>query len=218
MFLLGRGDRHLRFPFGSTVKPLFLKVSEKGSKAVKVFHGVGVKLMVVAFGAPHGGSQPDVGGCPYPVCRILCQVFLVLSSSLGRDHMQPVKSGCDFLRLGCVWKQVSSYLFFCKLIKRHVLVECMDHVISEGPHGIGLISMVTNGVCVAHQIQPMDRKFFPEGWIGKEAIDHLRVICRILGFREMTCCLDRGWKSDEILVYATSKSCLVGRLGGADAP
>ena len=74
--------------------------------------------------------------------------------------------------------------------------------------------MVTNGVCIAHQIQPMDRKFFPEGWIGKEAIDHLRVICRILRFRELTCCWDRGWKSDEILVYTTSKSCLVRRLGG----
>ena len=64
----------------------------------------------------------------------------------------------------------------------------------------------------------MDRKFFPEGWIGKEAIDHLRVICRILRFRELTCCWDRGWKSDEILVYTTSKSCLVRRLGGTDAP
>ena len=110
--------------------------------------------------------------------------------------------------------EVSLQLFFCELIKRHVLVECMDHVISEGPNGIGLISMVTNGVCIAHQIQPMDRKFFPEGWIGREAIDHLRVICRILRFRELTCCWDRGWKSDEIWCIRRARVALFAGLKG----
>ena len=73
---------------------------------------------------------------------------------------EPVVAGGDDLILAGIGQQIPRKLFAGELIKRNIAVQGIDDVIAVRRNIVGLISVVTDRVRVAHQIEPIDRQSF----------------------------------------------------------
>ena len=150
---------------------LFVDVGKERDQRIEIVQRVRVVLVVVALGAADRCTHPDVRQIPNPVGRVNRQVFLRLDAPLVGRLQQPVVAGRNELRDCRIRQQIAGQLLACELVHRHVIVECVDHVVTIGRDAVVLVAVIPDRVRVTHQIQPVDRHPFPERRRGKQPID-----------------------------------------------
>ena len=111
--------------------------------------------MVVALGAAHGGSHPDLRNIADPVRGVHGIVFLRLDSAFVGGLEQAVVARGDELAGGRLGEQVSSELFAGELIEGKVIVERVDHPVAVGRDAVVLVPVVADGVGEANQVEPV---------------------------------------------------------------
>ena len=84
---------------------------------------------------------------------------------------QSVVSGGHELFIGWLFEQVSSQLFFGKLIEWKIPIEGIDHVIAVRRGGVILITMVADGAGKTDQIKPVGGHPFSKGRLRQQGIN-----------------------------------------------
>ena len=75
----------------------FVDIREKCRHAIEITSGIRIEFMIVALCATNGCTHPDVGDVADSVCRVDCQVFLLLNATLMGGLKEPVVTGGDLL-------------------------------------------------------------------------------------------------------------------------
>ena len=146
-------------------------VGKEGSQGMEVLGGEGIVFVIVALRAAHGGSHPDGRDIADAVGLINGAVFFFLKPAFVSGLKQAIIAGGDALVFGGVWKEIAGELFSGELVEGLVLVEGIDDVIAIGRDPLILITVVSHGVGVADEIEPINGHAFTEMWRGEEEID-----------------------------------------------
>ena len=177
--------------------------------------GVGIVLVIVALGAAHRGSHPDLGEVAHPVGGVDGVVLLELQAALVGGLEQTVVARSHLLFGGGSGQQVPRKLLAGEPVEGQVVVEGSDHPVPVWGNVVRLIPMIAHGVGEADQIQPIGGHPFPVMRGVKQLIDQGGVGLRrgVLGvgpdrFR------GRG-KSGQVKVQATDQGDRVGVGSGA---
>ena len=142
--------------------------------------------MFMTLGAVHGGAKPDRGEIPYPVGGVLEEELLGLGAALEGDHVQAVVGRGHLLLVGRLMDQVPGDLLDGEIVEGLVRVERVDHVVAVGPHTPLLVSVVSDRVGVANEIEPVLRHALAVVRRGEQGLDefttlecaYLRGTCR----------------------------------------
>ena len=89
--------------------------------------------MTVALGTFHCGSQPGRTGGVDPIDHLIYPVFLGVYPGFHITGGGTVKTGGNLLINRRIGKQIPCDLFYSKLIKRHIPIDCIDHPIPKCP-------------------------------------------------------------------------------------
>ena len=121
---------------------------------------------------------------------------------------EAVVAGGDELELGGIWEEVSGELFAGELIEGEVFVERADDVIAVRGDVVILIAVVTNGVGIADEVEPVDGHAFAVAGRGEKEIDFgfdcgLRVVLE--SGQEAIAGFGCGWKAGEVEVKAPNQ-------------
>ena len=130
----------------------------------------------MTFCAAQGRGQPDTAGITDTISHVFCKEFLGLGSTFPRGQVQSVVGRRDTLLARGAWKQVSSELFTCEMIKGHVLVEGLDDPIAVGIHVPGIVGMDPGGAAKPDQVKPVGRHAFPVAGRREECFNFARVV------------------------------------------
>ncbi len=110
--------------------------------------------MIMALGAFHCETKPDIGGRFYSVDDIADAQFFRDRAALVGGRMITVKPCRNFLRQGWIGQQVAGQLLDGKLVVGLIIVVGIDHPVAPRPHISGAISMHDRGVAIAGCIEP----------------------------------------------------------------
>ena len=137
---------------------------ENSVNGVIIFGGYRVKFVIMATGTadcqPHEGSRCDVDLFINNVSIKLLGVPLIqgLRPQGEKTCGDDVVLGC-FLIIGC--QEIACNLFTDELIKRFILIECLNHIIPVTPGlGVGAIAFHSGRFSISGYIQPMTSPAF----------------------------------------------------------
>ena len=149
VFLLGRKSRPGVGPLA-----VLLDIGKKGLHAVKIACGNRVELVVMAFGATHGLSEPGCTHSADAICHVLGKVLLVLGSALGRLLVHEI----ECCRRDLVHRRpvdvIARELLDREPVEWNVGVERLDDVVAIRPDAAILVGVITPGVGIAHGVKP----------------------------------------------------------------
>ena len=84
---------------------------------------------------------------------------------------ESIVASCDKLLLGRVWEEVASQLLSGEAIKWHVFVKGANDIVAIRRDVVILIAVVTNGVGVADEVEPVACKPLSKVRRSQETID-----------------------------------------------
>src|SRR6185436_8738085 len=119
-----------------------------------------VVLVGVTFGAHHREAQPGGAGGGDPVLYRFGPILFVVAAAFVVDLGVAVKTSGNLLLQGGVGQQVAGQLLDGELIKRHVLVERVDHPFTVRPDRTRQVHLIAIGIGVTRQVQPSARDVF----------------------------------------------------------
>ena len=153
----GCQNPHAGPPLGIAAEDaLLLDVREEGGHRVEVPGQERIELVVVALGASERRAEPDRRNVAHAVRRVFRQVFRSLGSALVRHPAQAVVPARHQLPGRGFDEQVAGQLLPGHHVKRLVLVERPDDVVAERIDVDRNVSVVTDGVGIADEVQPVN--------------------------------------------------------------
>ena len=199
------------------VEPLLGHIVEKGVELVELLGADGVVLVVVAFGATHG--QPHEGRPQRvdPIHHVFVEVFVGIGTALVVGHVVAHESRGHALGHRGVGQQVAGQLLDGELIEGFVGIEGVDHPVAPQPHEPHAIEMVTAGVGIAGQIEPVLAEAFTVMPGFHEAIHQALVGVGTLVSEESIDLFHGGRQSGEVEGDAPLQADRVGLRVGLDA-
>ena len=105
-------------------------------------------------------AQPDRGRRVNAIDDLIGAIPFGVDSSFDVAGRRSVKTSCDFLRKCRIGQQVPRDLFNRELINGHVVIHRLNDPIAKGPHVSNLIRLVSVGIGVACQVEPMPSPLF----------------------------------------------------------
>ena len=111
--------------------------------------------MIVAAGTLHGESKKNRRDGVDSVGHVFDSVLLLDDPTFGVVSLIAQKARGDLLFQAGIRKQIPCELLGEKLVVWHVLAIGVDHPITPRPHLTILVVVVTVGVCIARQIEPL---------------------------------------------------------------
>ena len=124
----------------------------------------GIVFVVVAAGAFHREPEKRAGRRVNPVGVVLHAELFIHAAPFICLAMQAVEGRRGFLIARGVGQQVAGDLFDDEVVEADVSVEGVDDPIPPRPEMIEAIRLVTVGVGVARDIEPLDRHPLTVGW------------------------------------------------------
>ena len=170
-----------RDPLRPVDRPLGItRAAEDSVERVEVLGGDRIEFVVMTARAGDGHGLERF--CK-SVDLVIDELRLMLSDIHGRMRLlgKPIKNRADdrFVEplrwiQARVREEIAGHLFSDELVVRQVGVERADQVIAVPP-GVRdrIIAFVTEGLGVAHQVQPMTGPAFAEPWRGEQTIHDL---------------------------------------------
>ncbi len=128
----------------------------------------------------HSAGKAEKSGAErvYPIDHVSDSIFFLNNPAFLVLHMEPIESGGKLLFLCRVRKKIARDLIRAKLVERHVLIEGLDHPVAVRPNRPVPIHLVSVGVRVTREIEPVGRHPFSVTRGSEQAIDHLFVCFR----------------------------------------
>ena len=170
---------------------LFLQIGKKGGQGVKILDRERIIFVIMALGATGGCSQPDNAKVAHSIRLINRKVFRGLGASLLSGLQQAVIAGSDLLPIGGFRNQITGEVLDHELIIRQVFIEGFNDIVPVSGDFHEIVAVVSDGVGVTDQIQPMHRHSF-----AKPRVDQKPVYEFLIGFG--------GWVLEKTLRFPRS--------------
>ena len=147
-----------------------LALVEKGENLEVLGVGEWVELVGVALGTGHRRAHPGGKGRVDTIDdRFVAELFVVRAALTVR-HRVAVKGGRDELIPRRLLEEISGDLLNRELVKRHVLIEGAQHVVTIGPDRARRIIGIPGRVRVARKVEPDTGPALSIGGLGKEPV------------------------------------------------
>ena len=127
--------------------------------------------MVVTPCTCQGQSHPGGRERIEPIDDVLDPELFGDAAALAIGPVIAIESCRQHLFRPRAGQQVTGKLLNREPIKRHVVVDRVDNPIPPSPHHSWLIVLVTVGVGVAGQVEPVTGEMFTKPWRAQQAID-----------------------------------------------
>ena len=131
--------------------------------------------MIVALSAAKGTAQPRGRYRPHALGTILREILFRLRSALARHHIQTVVTRRHELLRRRIRQQISRELLDRKLVETLIRIERVDHVVAIRKDALILVTVETDRVREARDIEPPHRHALAEMCRAQEAIDVLLI-------------------------------------------
>ena len=82
----------------------------------------------------YGHAQPRHTGCCDAINNVKVSILGIDQAAFIAGHYIAMKSACNSLLDGCLWKEIARKLLNGKLVERHVCVEGVDYPFTPQPH------------------------------------------------------------------------------------
>ena len=157
--LLGRRHRQARRRIvrADAIQALFRHVVKERVHPVKFLRRQWIILVVVTFRATHRQAQPHGADRGHAIRDVFVEILVGVRAAFVVGHVVANKTGRDALRLRRLGQEIAGELFHRELVVRLVVVESLDDPIAPEPHEADAIEVITAGVGVAREIQPVLR-------------------------------------------------------------
>ena len=166
--------------------------------------------MVVTAAAVKGEAHPGGADGFGHVHDVVDAVFFGDGSALAIDGVISEEAGSEFLLVGGIGQEVSSDLPNREVVEGKVAIESVGNPVPPRPHCALVVALITIGVGVAGGIEPGPGHTFPEGRVGKEAVDEvLPGLGRLVGEKGVDLC-GSGREATEIERTASDEGPLIG--------
>ncbi len=135
--------------------------------------------MVVALGAFHRQSQPDIRGCLDAIDVVLDTVLLFDQAALVGRAVVAVEAGSDLVVKRCVLELVASQLLDGEVVEPLVVVVRPDHPVAPRPHVTYAIIVKYARVTITRGVHPRQSHPFAVTLARQQRVDELLVGARI---------------------------------------
>ena len=195
----------------------FVDVVEKGEEPVELPLGHGVVLVVVAAGAAQGQTQEDDPGGVHPVDHGFDPVLLEVDAPFQIQLGVAVKPAGHDLVLGGVGDQVPGDLLDHELVVGQIPVQGLDHPVPIFPDLAGQVVVVSVGVGVAGQVEPVASPALAVVGGTQKIVDEALVGVRARIFQKRLHLPGLGQQSDQVQIGPADQGRLLGFRGGLQA-
>ncbi len=197
-------------------------IVEKGHQGVVVVMGDRIVLVAMALRAAERQPEPCRPGGGHPVGHGMKAKLERIDTAFFVEHRIAMKAGGDKLVERGFGQHVAGELFDRELVEGHVGIEGLNHPVAVGPHAAIAILLVTVGIGVAGQIEPLAGPPLAVLRAGQQPIDETFVRCVQRGRRDFAfeSCefLRQRRQADEVEIHPPHEGHDFGRRGGLAAP
>ena len=161
LFSFGRHDAHDGGGvFFVAVQGRAVNAVEVGVEGVELFHGDGIKLVIVTAGAVHGEAHEDGARGDHAIDDVADVHFFGDGTAFAGGDVAAIETGRDELIVCGIVEEVTGQLFGGEDIERFVGVEGTDDPVAVGPHFAVVVQVQTVSVAKAGGVQPVAAHVF----------------------------------------------------------